>query len=113
MSKSVDKILTSPDFWNKHMVPLGKTWTRKFDQLAKKEGWAIFSCNGGSADGKMQIQSIDDPEEGDAELKERDGEAYTLVCQKALAGSKMHLLALFLDGRDIDDIYIPRILIDA
>lgn len=101
--------------WDIHMVSLEKPWTNEFDQLASKEGWSLFSVNGGKEDydGRYQIQAVDDPEAGDAKLSGNDGEAYALCCQKALAGSKMHMLALFLDGQPFESaVYVPRCLVE-
>jgi len=94
--------------WQKNMIELGTHWMEHYDEDSKREGWALFNH-----DGTLQIQALDDPEEGQATLKGGDGEAYTLCCNKALNGSKLHLLALFLDGRPVneDGVDVPKILL--
>lgn len=89
--------------WDRYMNLLGNSWGNDFDRLSKAEGWALFDTGT-----HFQIQAIDDPEEGDASLPGQDGEAYSVCVKKALAGSRMHLLALFLDGRsNKGDVWVP------
>lgn len=87
--------------WNQHMTKIRvNAWTKAHDRAASVEGWSVFSVIGGSADGEYQIQAFDEPsEDGTPPLLADDGEAYTLCCEKALEGSKLHALALYLDGR--------------
>ncbi len=90
------------------MVNLGDYWIKNCDAAAKKEGWSLFNH-----DGTLQIQIIDDPEEGDGSL-DNDGTAYTLCVLSALQGSKLHALALYLDGHSSDDdTYVPRSLMES
>ena len=91
------------------MKGFGKTaiWDVKRDTASSAEGWSIFN-----ADGLLQIQRIDDPEDGSEPVFAHDGEAYKFVTEKALKGSKLHLLALYLDGRsDTKDIQVPRLML--
>jgi hypothetical protein len=92
--------------WRRLMTPLGKRWSRKFDRIAKSEGWAMFD-----ADGLWQIQAIDEPEGDNPLLSGGDAEAYDLVARKAAAGSRMHILALFLEGRRESEIWVPKFLL--
>jgi hypothetical protein len=105
MSSVIDTERPSVE-WTNYMIELGQYWVENYDSMSKKEGWALF--NTGT---ELQIQAIDEPEEGDAELKGRDGEAYQLITERALQGSKMHLLALYLDGREVkkdQEVWIPK-----
>ena len=92
--------------WDKHMIKLDELWLKKYDDLSKSEGWALFDH-----DGIIQIQVLDELEEGQAFIEDRDGGAYEFVSEKSLSGSKMHILALYLDGRNSQEIYIPRCLV--
>ncbi len=99
--------MTTRTPWNEYMIELGDYWIRECDAAAKKEGWTVFN-----ADGVLQIQAVDEPEDGDVSLPDGDGQAYSLVAQKALEESKLHALALYLDGREADgEIFIPKALI--
>jgi len=85
------------------MFEMGDYWNRVCDAQSKKEGWALFD-----ADGVLHIQALDDPEPGQGWLEGRDNAAYSLCFKKALGGSKLHALALFLDGRPADEpVFIP------
>jgi hypothetical protein len=46
-------------------------WTPADDREASAAGWSLFE-SGGSADGSPQIQAIDDPGAGEAELADDD-----------------------------------------
>lgn len=100
--------MAATKLWKKVMVPLGQYWNQHCDEKSKAEGWALFNTGD-----ELLIQKIDEPEEGEPELK-NDAEAYELCCQKALTGSKLHLLALFLDGRPDNNkgTDVPRCLIE-
>lgn len=88
------------------MVQKKTFWTKQHDKRAKSEGWTIFD-----ADGTLQIQRIDEPEDGDATLV-IDAQAYQLCTKMALQGSKMHLLALYLDGRINDEeMCVPKAML--
>lgn len=91
--------------WKKLMVPLNKLWSNKLDRLAKEEGWGLF--NTGTI---LLIQAIDDPEDGDPYLPGGDAQAYDVVSEQALAGSEMHILALYLDSQKTtqDGVFIPK-----
>lgn len=92
--------------WDAHMVKLGDHWIKNCDNISKKEGWALFD-----ADGVFQIQAIDEPEPGEGKL-DSDGSAYSLCVKKAFEGSKVHLLALFLDGKLTDEeTFVPKYMI--
>lgn len=93
--------------WEEKMVKLGDYWMKHCDAQSKKEGWALFN-----ADGILQIQAIDDPEEGETILAGRDAEAYELCSTRALAGSQLHALALYLDGKESGEIFVPRVLVE-
>jgi len=97
----------SEEDWDRFMVELDQSWNEKFDHASKKEGWALFNH-----DGILQIQAIDNPEDDEGSLDHGDGEAYNLCVEKALAGSKMHALALLLDGRDAFCVYVPKALLE-
>lgn len=100
--------------WKKLMVPLRDHWMKKFDAQSKKEGWAIFE-----AGGRLALWALDDPdeEEGWPELPGGDAEALDLVSKKAAEGSKMHILALFLDGQSVYEdgeeveVFVPKFLL--
>lgn len=97
--------------WATVMAPLGDYWRRVASPRAIHEGWELFDC-----DGVLQIQGIDCPDDGDAGLAGGDAEAYQLCVTRALAGSKLHLLALFLDGRPSsvgDAKEVPRTLLEV
>lgn len=90
--------------WNKFMQPLGTYWTEHCDAQAKAEGWALFEGD----NQRIQIQRLDESEQ-----LSNDGQAYQLVCQKAFKGSKIHLLALYLDGQNTsEEIYVPKFLVE-
>src|SRR3954471_4735819 len=93
--------------WEKNMIALGNHWMKRYDDASKDEGWALFDH-----DGTLQIQKVDDPEPGQGTLLGDDSEAYRLVCEKALQGSVMHVLALYLDGRSAEKVEVPNILIE-
>lgn len=95
------------------MLQFDKLWPKTYDLAALREGWAFFN-----ADGVMDIERIDEPEvvKDDKDLDflpaalESDDAARSLIVSKALGGSKMHALALLLDGRQInddDEIWVP------
>lgn len=97
------------DAFTAHMVKLNPETMSELDKISKSEGWAIFN-----ADGVMQIQRIDDPEDG--MILSGDGEAYSYVSGRALEGSVPHALALYLDGREDSiefgfEIYVPKKLV--
>lgn len=74
------------------------TWTHDDDAVAASEGWGLFD----SMEHGWEIQKIDEPEEGEAQL-EGDDTAWVLVAQRAAAGSAVHLKALeFLGERNND-----------
>jgi hypothetical protein len=90
----------------------------KWDNLpANREGWDLFD-----ADGVWTIQKLDDPE-GVGEDRgvvvpelESDDVAREIVIQKALAGSKYHALALWLEGRNFredGEVLIPEWLVEV
>lgn len=95
------------EVWYDHMTLLGSRWADQGSSLAIKEGWDLFNC-----DGQFQIQAIDVPEDGAPRLPGGDGEAYALCAKRALQGSALHALALYLDGRNIDDDYVPEALLE-
>lgn len=65
------------------------TWTPEDDTAAAAEGWGLFD-----AEGDMQIQRIDAPENDDAPYLHGDDEAHEIVMTKAREGSALHLKAL-------------------
>ena len=71
-------------------------WYDKYDGAAKKQGWSLY-CAGG----EITIMRID-LNEGNVQLNS-DNEAMEIVFRNALAGDKMSILALFLDGKDTDE----------
>jgi hypothetical protein len=95
-----------------HKLPDG--WFAEFNRLSWCEGWLL----GGHDDGNWAIQKLDEPDEGVREFGS-DCEALAFVTAKALAGSALHMLALFLDGRkdkgyDGDgDIWVPLAMVEA
>jgi hypothetical protein len=78
----------------------------EIDAACKAEGWGIFT----TTEGKYNIQRIDKPEPGDGVLPS-DEAAYQLVIGKALQGSKLHLMALMMDGWETDDCMVPTMLL--
>lgn len=79
-----------------------KHWMRHYDAEAKKQGWSLFN-----ADGEVQIQKIDEPEESDTELGD-DCDALSLVSEAAADGCVMALVALYFDGRPVGkEVYLP------
>lgn len=79
-------------------------WTKEYDRISKSEGWAIFN-----ADGIMKIQKIDDTTEieqsenlprNSVRKFKSDHSALKFVVNKAKQGSEMHILALYLDGKE-------------
>ena len=73
----------------RYMTPY-KAWKPEYDSRAAGEGWGMFDCS----DGFFQLQADDNHT-----TFHGDAEAVAFVVRKALAGSKLHLLALYLDGR--------------
>jgi hypothetical protein len=100
--------------WERYMTGVAQGyWMRHCDHTAKLEGWSLFRIRYGSGVGTLQIQALDEPDESGAYLEGRDGEAYDLCCRKALDGSRLHALALFLAGKeDSPDLQIPRALLE-
>lgn len=74
-----------------------------FDRAtAMSQGWDIFDT-----DGVFLIQRDDEL----GSFKD-DEEAMNFVITKASTGSRLHLLALWLDGRAVDDnTIVPELLI--
>ena len=54
-----------------------KDWYDAHHHAAHSEGWCIFDCKG-SSNGRWQVQKIDDPKEGMAEL-ESDEWAFAIL----------------------------------
>lgn len=75
----------------------GPEWTFEDSVAAHVEGWDIFEC-WGSLNGPWQIQKFDD-EDRYAE----DNEVWSLVRQRAAAGSALHQKAL-----DFLQVHNPR-----
>lgn len=73
-------------------MPPDRAWM-PYSKKAAAEGWNMFSHD----NGLFQLQRVDE-----AGILQGDTEALAYVVKKALAGSKMHLLALYLDGRPVD-----------
>jgi hypothetical protein len=97
--------------WDSNMIDLSDEWYGKLDRLAKAEGWAIFTVD--NADGTfLQLQAIDDPDDGNTYLTGGDGEMYALVARRAAEGSKPHILALYLDNKHADAVSVPKSLLE-
>lgn len=97
--------------WLQYMVPHSEYWRTVAGPQANKEGWDIFDT-----DGVLQIQRIDDPEDDCVQL-DGDVAAYRHCVEQAMRGSKLHILALYLDGRPNayepdPDILAPRTLLE-
>jgi hypothetical protein len=97
--------MRATDIWHKYGRP-----------LAIKEGWDLFT----RSDRRLGIERIDDPTEfkeleGHTDcLFESDDAASKHVIQRAGEGSKLHLLALYLDGRiHTDKVWVGESLIEA
>jgi len=74
-------------------------WLKRYDFASKCEGWALFD-----ADGVTKIWALDDihifEDQGIVIPRLESDEAAIEWCvHKALTGSKMHLLALYLNNR--------------
>jgi hypothetical protein len=98
----------------------------EFDIDCKLEGWAIFN-----ADGRLRIQALDDPKMVEYDMKQAgifppghkikhwkgihpDVDVIKYCTIKALSGSKLHLLALFLDGQDAESEFeIPKEMVSG
>lgn len=86
---------------------LSRRLRKAFNEACYREGWAIFN-----ADGILQIQKLDDPDEvAEAEnivvpTIDDDVTAINMVAEKAMQGSKLHAFALFLDGKVAGDTMI-------
>lgn len=95
------------------------SWYRKYDKIAKRQGWSLFD-----ADGVVEIQRIDEhgadacTDEEAAEIRRThtqlsgDDEAFLLVFRQASKGCVMSLLAIYFSGRPVADcedsnVWIP------
>src|SRR6516164_3092315 len=90
--------------WKDLMAPLGRYWMENCVERAWAEGWDVFQAE--RDDGTtLEINALDDPEVGGGGvyLTGGDAEAYDIVAKRALEGSKLHILALFLDGKLMED----------
>lgn len=102
-------IPVEPVNWSDYMVPYSEYWRTVAGPQANQEGWDVFDT-----DGTLQIQKVDDAEDGHVQLTD-DGQAYQHCLLQALQGSRLHILALYLDGRLCDatePILVPRNLIE-
>ena len=85
-------------------------WMKHYDKQAKQQGWSLFDCDGGSADGHIRIQRLDEAEEGERQLAS-DLVAMEIVASNALKGDKLSLVALYFDGRLTDgEVDLPKSL---
>lgn len=91
-----------------YTLPAG--WLGRFNELSWQEGWTLS----GRDDGCWEIQKLDEPDEGVREFTS-DSEALAFVTEKALAGSALHMLALFLDGRkdESDGVWVSFAMAEA
>ena len=96
--------MIATDIWHKYGRP-----------HAIKEGWDLFTRD----DNRLDIERIDSPCEfreldgNDEPRFEGDDEAVKHIIQRAGAGSKLHLLALYLDGRcHTDKVWVHASLIE-
>jgi hypothetical protein len=67
-------------------------WTKLDSAAARTEGWDVFA-----ADGILQIQRIDDPENGEP-LFASDAEALLFVNAQAAEGGSLHTKAMAVAG---------------
>ena len=70
-------------------------WYFKLGDLAEKEGWILTDYTDEYGDCYVDIRKLDESSRFNS-----DDEAETFVIQQALAGSKVHMLAMWLVGRD-------------
>jgi len=97
-------------------------WHDHGNDLANHEGWNLFTRDDNN---QLEIETIAEwygPEHGidapsdDAEGVDsfpRDDDAIEHIVAKASQGSRVHLLALYLDGRRFDqDTWVPMSLLD-
>lgn len=97
--------MSATDIWHKHGRP-----------HAIKEGWDLFTRD----DNRLDIERIDAPCEfreldgNDEPRFEGDDEAVKHIIKRAGEGSKLHLLALYLDGRcHTDKVWVHASLIEG
>lgn len=76
------------------MKQASKYWTRKHSQAAQKEGWDLFT----RSDGLLEIERIDEQP-----TFKSDKAALEYVYRRAGKGSQLHLLAIHLDRRHVDN----------
>ena len=93
----------------------------RISKLWQSEGWDLFAR---SDNGLFEIEHFDDPDSAESDLGikmsqtfESDAACLYFVTAKALAGSKPHMLALWLNGRCSEPKrgwwYIPDVLADC
>ncbi len=71
-------------------------WSTDLSIQAMKEGWSLFDVSG-----RLDLQCVDEPEDGSAPVFPDDESAIRYVVNRALKGSAFHLLAIYLDRRDL------------
>ena len=81
------------------VVPNSATalWNLDLGKLALQEGWGLFDVNG-----TLDLQRLDEPEDGGKPVFDSDADAIRYVVNRALEGSAFHLLAIYLDRRDME-----------
>lgn len=74
------------------------------DLTAKAEGWALFSSNTSRSPTVevLEIQKIDEPEDGSDPPFATDDDAIRHVMKRASGGSALHMRALLLHGTPVD-----------
>jgi hypothetical protein len=70
-------------------------WSRQDCDATTPEGWCLSS----TSHGHLEIQRIDQPEDGSEPRFAGDDEAIAYVTELAATGSDLHARALALDGR--------------
>lgn len=106
---------------------LARRWSDDFELQAKCEGWMLFWHTG---DDVFEVEAITDDEvveESRVEWQEElgvpefawprvtsDDEAKAHLISQSLGGSRMHLLATYLDRRPIDgEVYLGKEALSA
>lgn len=65
-------------------------WSAKMSRAARREGWDLFNH-----EGEVRIERFDENPHGFT----RDDQVVSHCIRRSLQGSRLHLLALYLEGR--------------
>lgn len=100
-------------------------WYKKYDKIAKRQGWSLWTRDGEGEHSIVSLQRVDeqgadaDTDKEEARIRathtqlDSDDQAITLVVHQAAAGCVMSLLALWWDGRELPkndntEVWIPK-----